>query len=284
MSFSIAARVLLPLAALLLFVAAAGAQGLGDPLAPAAPTPAGAGVEFDHSAFTALLEEFVEPSGLVDYAGWQARGRERLDAYLRSQQEVSAAGFAGWSPPARDAFWINAYNAWTVRLILGDYPVDSIKDLGGFLSSVFSKRFVPLQHLSPRHRKPLSLGEIEHEILAAGAAAPEFHFGIVCASRSCPPLRREAYVASRLEAQLADQARRFLADPRRNDSRPAGGTLRISKIFDWAEDDFAARPGGVRGLLRDFGPLEMLGAAGAAPVRIRYRDYDWSLNAWRPEK
>lgn len=255
----------------------------------ALPPQAGAPPSFDHShaAWDVLLREFVHEGGLVDYRGL-ARRRAALDAYLGSLATVRADEFAAWQPAQRESFWINAYNAWTVALILDHPEVESIRDIGGIFSSVFDRRFLPLQHLvaalpgaDASTKKPLSLGEVEHGILGRTARAPLFHFAIVCASRSCPELRASAYDAARLDAQLAEQARRFLADPSKNDAAIGDGSLRVSKIFDWSEKELGSYPGGIRALLREFGPAAVAGHPDLPQVKLRYRDYDWSLNAWK---
>ena len=245
--------------------------------------------DHDHAAWNALLQEHVHEAGLVDYVGLQEK-RASFDAYLGTLQQVKAKDFAKWTGLQREAFWINAYNAYTIQLILDNYPVDSIKDMGGLFSSVFSKRFIPLQHLVAVDRraeasrtKALSLGEVEHEILFPISRTPLFHFAIVCASISCPELRKEAYTASKLDEQLADQARVFLRDPSKNEQKVARKRLYMSKIFDWSEDEFETYPGGIRKIWRDFGPTSAVEDPGFPKAKIKYLNYDWSLNAWLPK-
>ena len=244
----------------------------------------------EHAGWTALLTEFVHEDGLVDYAGLGVE-RARFDAYLAQLAGVKAEDFRKWSGLQREAFWINAYNAYAIQLILDNYPVDSIKDMGGFFSSVFDKRYIPLQHLvavdaraQASTKKALSLGEVEHEILFPISKTPLFHFAIVCASTSCPVLRAEAYTAEKMELQLQEQARGFLADTTRNDVSLSRGRLRISKIFDWAEKELETYPGGIRRILQDFGPASLREDPGLATAKLKYRDYDWSLNRWLPPK
>lgn len=252
-----------------------------SPSAPSAPSSAVApAFDHAHAAWSALLRDFVHPGGLVDYAGLAGR-RAEVDAYLEVLRAVRAADFAAWTAPQREAFWINAYNAWTIALILDHPEARSIRDLGGLLSSVFDRRFVPLQHLTGG-RKPLSLGEVEHAVLGRSARTPLFHFAIVCASRSCPELRAEAYDAARLDEQLAAQARVFLADATKNDGAIRDGRLAVSKIFDWSRDELERYPGGIRALLRDFGPPAVAQDPALAQVKLKHRDYDWTLNAWIP--
>ncbi len=241
----------------------------------------------EHAIWSGLLKDFVHEGGLVDYQGL-ARRRGELDAYLHGLEVVTPAEFAKWTAPQRQALWINAYNAYAVRLILDHYPVDSIKDLGGMFSSVFSKEIIPLQRLAdvdPRSQAggsdKLTLGEVEHDILAKISKKPLFHFAIVCASWSCPELLNEAYTANKLSAQLEQQARHFLADDEKNNQQIQGGRLRVSKIFDWAEDELETYPGGIRGLIKDFGPASVVDAVDFGKVKWQYRDYDWSLNEWK---
>lgn len=243
--------------------------------------------DHEHAAWGSLLKEFVHDGGLVDYRGL-SKQRAELNRYLRSLEAVTPREFAKWSDRQRQVLWINAYNAYAVRLIVDNYPVDSIKDLGGFFSSVFSKEFIPLQHLADVDKRSkaggsdlLTLGEVEHDILAQISKKPLFHFAIVCASWSCPELLNEAYTADKLEKQLDRQTRLFLADASKNNQRMEGSKLKISKIFDWAEDELDTYPGGIRGLIKDFGPASVVHAANFGKVKWKYRDYDWSLNEWK---
>ena len=268
----------------LLATAASGAAPANAVASSAAiqdPAAADRGFDHGHSLWGTVLEERWHPGGLVDYAGL-VQDRGSLNRYLRSLEVVAWEDFRQWSRRQREAFWINAYNAYAIQLILDHYPVDSIKDIGSLFSSVFSKEFIPLQHLSPRHDDLLSLGDVEHEVLFPSSRTPLFHFGIVCASTSCPELRSEPYVASRLDEQLAGQARRFFADPTRNAQAFDGRTLYLSKIFDWAEDEFETYPGGIPALLKEYGPPGVADDERLARPRIKYLKYDWSLNEWKP--
>ena len=267
---------------LLLLLPAARAAA-GGPAAPPQEPAAAAGFDHAYRLWGEILRDYVHPGGLVDYAGLKRRDRAKLQKVLRGMQSVYRRQYQGWTENQKMAFWINAYNAWTVDLIVRNHPVDSIKDLGGLFSSVFSKEFVPLNHLVPGFDDPLSLGEIEHEILGKRFPSPMFHFAIVCASRSCPELRDEPYRPEVLGRQLEEQARSFLADPAKNDQEVRGGVLRVSRIFDWSEDELERFPGGIRGLLKRYGPPRVASHPDLGKVRLRYRDYDWSLNEWKPE-
>ena len=225
----------------------------------------------DHSALTTILARHVR-DGDVDYRGLAA-GRGPFDSYLRSLQAVSASE-PTWSRDERMAFWINAYNAFTIRLILDNYPLETIRSIGLLPGAAFRKKFIPLG----RNGEEISLDTIEHEILREKFRDARIHFAIVCASKSCPALRSEAYRARELTRQLDDAARGFLADPSKNRLDVASKTLHLSPIFKWFREDFE----------RDAGSLEAFVARYTAPndaerirtakMRLEFLDYDWSLN------
>lgn len=244
---------------------------------------------FDHAhgRWNALLAGHVHwvnggTSSIVDYDGL-ARDRVQLDRYLSDLSAVSMAQFEPWSKLQRQAFLINAYNAFTVALILSKYPhLNSIKELGGLFSSPWKKQFITL--LDDKR----SLDDIEQGLLrgAADFDEPRVHFAVNCASIGCPPLRPEAYVADRLAEQLDDQARRFLGDASRNHLDKLSGTLTLSMIFKWYAQDFSKGFPGVRSVQEFVARYpEALRADSEDIARlrrdgfvVRYSDYDWSLN------
>lgn len=239
----------------------------------------------EHLAWTALLERHVRwidngTASQVDYAGF-ARDRSALKLYLDTLSAVPPADFDGWPVQERQAFLINAYNAYTIELVLTRWPdLESIKDLGGWFSSPWKQRFFQLLGAER------SLDEVEHELLrgARGFDEPRIHFAVNCASIGCPALRPEAYVGPRLDAQLDDQTRRFLRDRSRNRYEAAGSVMRISKLFDWyASDfndatvfDFLTR---YADDLTDDPTAERKLRIGA--IDLEYSDYDWRLNGVR---
>ena len=242
---------------------------------------AGAVHAFDHThaAWNTLLAEHVswspaQTATRVDYAGMRKQ-HIALRAYLTTLEAVSEDDFSGWSREQRRAFLINAYNAFTVELILrAESLPKSIKDLGSFIRGPWKQAFFSLFG-DERH-----LDELEHSMLRGDAelADPRLHFALNCAAIGCPALRPEAYVPSSLEAQLDDQTRRFLSDRTRNRVR-ADGTLEVSKIFDWYEEDF-----GMLGFYLSRHAVALgLGADAAAKLakgmtQIEFLDYDWRLN------
>ena len=218
----------------------------------------------------------------VAYAGFKT-DRAALKAYLDRLSAVTPAAFAGWSTAERQAFLINAYNAFTVELILTRYPdLKSIKDLGSLLSSPWKPKWIAMLGAQ------VSLDDIEHAMLRKRGDYddPRVHFAVNCASIGCPALREEAFVATRLDAQMDEQTLRFMSDRTRNRWNPLRGRLELSKIFDWYGEDFRLGHRGI-GSLQAFAAhhADQLADAPVDRERIRaggfgiaYTDYDWALN------
>jgi len=174
----------------------------------------------------------------VDYAAMKVQHSE-LQIYLASLSAVTVDDFESFSKPKQLAFLINAYNAWTVDLILTEYPhIESIKDLGSFFKSPWNKDFIPL------FGEIMSLNNIEHDLIRGSEDSdgepkynePRIHFAVNCASIGCPALRNEAYTAEKLEQQLEEQTIHFLSDTTRNMVKE--DELYLSSIFKWYEEDF----------------------------------------------
>ena len=228
---------------------------------------------FEHGVWNALVQKHVvvlagRHASQLDYAG-MARDRAALKAYLDSLSRVPKAEFDGWPKNERKVFLINAYNAFTVEKILTRWPdIRSIWDFGKIFGNPFKDDFFMLLGT------PMTLDGIEHGMLRKPGAYddPRIHYAVNCASIGCPMLREEAYVTARLEAQLDEQAVRFLSDRSRNRFRD--GRLQVSKIFDWFKEDFEPRE-------KYFAQYaQVLGYPGGA-VPIDFLDYDWSLNDLR---
>lgn len=244
---------------------------------------------FDHShpSWDSLLKKdvVVAPSGVastVRYADIKAN-RAQLTSYLDSLSAVAPEEYQGWTKPQQLAFLINAYNAFTVELILTRYPdLASIKDLGSVLQSPWKKKYFRLLGESR------SLDDLEHELIRAPGAFddPRIHFAVVCASIGCPMLRNEAFTSARLDTQLDDAQRRFLSDRSRNRFEPVSGTLKVSKIFDWYRKDFELGHKGFDSLKSVFARYADRLAEGsdtqarirAGDYRLEYLPYDWALN------
>lgn len=227
----------------------------------------------DHSEWDALLRQHVDRAGRVDYRGWKAspEASAALDRYLATLSTADALKPA--SREARLAFWINAYNAVTVKGILREFPTTSIRNhtaqLWGY--NVWKNLKLYVGDQTP------SLDEIEHQTLRP-MGEPRIHFAIVCASIGCPRLLNAAYVAERLDQQLDTNARHFFAQ--RQNFRTDSATVSLSSILKWFGEDFGADQ---RAVLQRISPWLASDAARDAVakpgVRVSYLDYDWNLNS-----
>ena len=242
---------------------------------------------FDHgyAEWDALLKKHVRwlPNGKasrVDYVGFGAQ-RVQLKKVLASWSAVTPAQFASFGREQQMAFLVNAYNGFTVELILTQYPdLNSIKDLGSLLQSAWKIKFFSLLG-EPHH-----LDWIEHEQLRPKYADPRLHTAVNCASIGCPALRPEAFTANSLNAQLDDGMQRFLGDPTRNRYNAQTDKLEVSAIFKWFKEDFEKGHKGFSKIEDVFAAhADELTADSAARARIRaktvgvtYLDYDWALN------
>jgi hypothetical protein len=218
-----------------------------------------------HQLWDSLLQAHVTDAGQVDYRGFQSDSlrMSRYLALLRSHHPNDAH----WSREEQLAYWINAYNAFTVQLILQHYPVRSIKDIKKgipFLNSVWDLKFIRIEE------RTYDLNNIEHGILRRQFEEPRIHFALNCASVSCPTLWNHAYTAKGLDGQLDRAARAFLQDPQRNRIRPPD-RAELSKIFAWYKGDF--EPDLITYLNTYLDPPLPEDAA------IEFLDYDWGLNA-----
>ena len=233
---------------------------------------------FDHKPWDALLKKHVVAmqggkASQVRYADF-AKDRPALKAYLDSLSKVTEAQFNAWPKAERMAFLINAYNAFTVEKILTRYPgLKSIKDFGTVFGNPWKDKFFMLLG------RESYLDQVEHEMLRKPGAYNELrvHYAVNCASIGCPMLREEAYAADRLDAQLEEQAVRFLSDRSRN--RFEGGKVEVSKIFDWFKEDFGSREqyfARYAKLLADAPEAQKAVMEGRAP--LSFLDYDWTLN------
>lgn len=221
--------------------------------------------EYDHAPFNDILATHVQGGG-IDYDGLSI-DEAKLDAYLAPAETFSTEGL---SRNEAMAFWINMYNAWTLKLILTKYPdIESIKELGSIFSSPWKKRFVKIEG------KTLTLGEIEHEILRKKFKDPRIHFAINCASKSCPPLLPEAYRADTLDTQLDGATRNFINNTA--NTRIDGNRLSVSRIFKWYKGDFGDDIPAYIGQYAT-GPLKQALERLGTTADVVYMDYDWSLN------
>ncbi|WP_277236607.1 DUF547 domain-containing protein [Hymenobacter sp. YC55] len=236
-------------------------------LAAAGPTTAPVAEPVDHSAFDKLLKKYVNDQGLVNYKAWK-NDQAAFNQYLALLSKNPPT--ASWSKAEQMAYWINAYNAYTIRLILDHYPVQSIKDIGTkiqipFVTTPWAAKFFTIGGTK------MSLDNIEHGTLRKKYNDPRIHFALVCASISCPRLRNEAYTAAKLDSQLDEQGRDFLRNPNKN--KPGKTSAQLSKYFDWYKGDWTANGQTVVGWVNKYAATKLDNTA-----KISYLDYNWSLN------
>jgi hypothetical protein len=216
--------------------------------------------DHNHAAYDAVLKAYVD-DGRVNYKALKA-DPNALDLYLDTLAGVSDAVFKAWTEEQQVAFLTNLYNAATLKLIIDHYPVKSIRDIGWFLKGPWDQPVVRL------FGKTITLNHLEHDILRKNYKEPRLHMALVCAARGCPPLRSEAYTPERLNAQLDDQSRIYLAGPSGLRIDRAQGEAHLSAIFKWYGGDFPS----IAVFTAKHSGQSIDG------LKIRYLDYDWSLN------
>ena len=232
--------------------------------------------DVDHSAFDRVLNPYVDAQGRVDYARLQPDADSVLTPYLQQLAETDPSNL---SRDEQLAFWINAYNAYTIKLILDHYPVESINDIkpgaGPQIPKVNSPFKLDVGEVAGEVR---TLDEIEHGIIREDFDEPRIHFALVCAAVSCPRLRREAYEGTRLDAQLDAQARTFLHDDSKNVVPAGEGAIKLSRIFKWFDEDFGGSRASIQRFIAPYFEGPVRSRLESAAYDVDFRDYDWSLN------
>lgn len=221
----------------------------------------------DHSAFDRLLKKYVNEKGLVNYKGFKSE-MKAFDQYLDMLSKNPPA--SSWSKKEEMAYWINAYNAFTIKTILKHYPVQSIKDIGSkiqipFVNTPWAEKFFAIGG------EKMSLDNIEHGTLRKKFDDPRIHFALVCASISCPRLRNEAFTAEKLDAQLDDQGEEFLNNSAKN--KISKDQARLSKYFDWYKGDWNNNGQSVVKWVNKYSTTDI-----TSNTKIEYLDYNWNLN------
>ena len=214
------------------------------------------GQKNDYSLWNNFLKKYVSNKGKVNYEAIKTNP-ENLNVVLQSLTKTIPD--ENWSKNEKLAFWINAYNALTIDLILRNYPLISIKDI----KNPWQQRLWKLVDTN------YNLEEIEHDILRK-MDEPRIHFAIVCASVSCPKLQNEAFVAEKIESQLSKVTSEFLLDTSKNFISP--NSLELSKIFQWFSIDFKQN-GSLIKFLNKYTDIEI-----SEHAKIKFKDYNWDLN------
>ncbi len=217
-----------------------------------------------HQQWDKLLKKHVNAAGMVNYKGF-LRDKSELDVYLKTLSDNAPQ--KTWSQNDQKAFWINAYNAFTVSLILQKYPVKSIKDIAGKIYKINTPWDIKFIKIG---KETYDLNNIEHGILRKKFNDARIHFALVCASISCPRLQQEAYTGAQLNAQLDDAGKEFLNDKSKNNITAASANL--SKYFSWYKGDFNQN-GSLADFINKYSQTKMNGN-----TKISYLDYNWNLN------
>ena len=227
-------------------------------------------IGIDHNDFDALLKRYVDEDGFVDYAALKAQDTQALDNYLKRLGSLDPSLYGR---SERLAFWINAYNALTIKGILNFYPTKSIRDHVSVFGFSIWKDYKTIVNGTD-----YSLDDMEHKILRK-MDEPRIHFAIVCASVGCPKLLNEAYTATDLDEQLARSTRDFFADRSKFLLDAKKGVVYQSPIMDWYKDDFGSNQEARLAFIRPFlGSKEDRAILDRDRLKVKNLDYDWSLN------
>lgn len=247
---------------------------------------------FDFYDYGVVLKTFVNDKSMVSYEKLKARP-QRLEAFVSAIGKIDPGRYEKWDRKDKIAFWLNVYNGLTLKAIIDHYPIkaslfksliyppNSIRQIPGVWDKI---RFDVMG-------RKLTLGDIEHKILRIKFAEPRIHMAMVCAAMGCPPLRNEPYVGAKLDEQLDDQTRRFLANPEKFRIDRSEDRLYISPIFKWFAGDFvksyspeanirerdkqeSAVLNFVASYLTETDRNYVLGGQ----YDVKYLKYDWSLN------
>jgi hypothetical protein len=252
---------------------------------------------FNYDGYAAVLKQYVDDTGMVNYKGLKTKP-ERLKAFLVGMGRLDRKSFEKWTEPQKIAFWLNAYNAFTLKAIVDNYPIKS----SFFRSRVWPKnsiRQIPGVWNKLKFKvmgKDYTLEHIEHKILRKEFDEPRIHVAMVCAAMGCPPLRNEPYLGERLAEQLDDQSRRFLANPRQLKIDRDKNLLYLSQILDWFSADFVKKyapkdkigkhdkkASAVLSFVAAYRPDSDRDYLLGGKFKIKYLKYDWSLNE-QPKK
>lgn len=213
-------------------------------------------LELSHQPFDAILQQYVSEDGKVDYKGLKA-DKESLYTYCQSLSDLPVQD--DWSREAKMAYWINAYNAFTLKLIVDNYPTKTIMNFDG--GKTWDVRRIKIGD------KKYSLNNIENDILRPQFKDPRIHFAVNCAAKSCPPLWNHAYTAENLEASLDQRAKAFVNNDSYNKITP--NRIQVSKVFDWYAVDF----GDLKKYLNRYADTQIKSAA-----TVVFSEYNWGLN------
>ena len=247
---------------------------------------------FSYDDYAAVLKDHVDDKGMVNYKELKAVP-QRLNAFVAAMSKVQPNSYERWNKEEQIVLWLNAYNAFTLKALINNYPIKS----SFFRSRIYPKnsiRQIPGVWSKIKFNvmgRDLTLGHIEHEILRKKFNEPRIHMAMVCAAMGCPPLLNKPYIAQRLNEQLDERSRRFLSNPAKFRIDRNAGVVYLSPIFKWFKGDFVnkyapdkniSNHGKEVSAVLNFiaGHLEKPDREYllAGDFKIKYLKYDWSLN------
>ncbi|MFC2091992.1 DUF547 domain-containing protein [Elusimicrobiota bacterium] len=245
----------------------------------------------DYQSYGFILEKYVTSEGLIDYAAVSGN-RSKLDEFLKTISEVTQEQYVSWNKYDKIAFWINSYNAITLKTVIENYPINTKKNMEKQYP-LDSMKQIPGAWKKTKHRilgKMLTLDRIKKDILRANFNEPRIHMALVSAAMSCPYLRRGPYIGDKLDMQLDDQAKIFFFDKQNFRIDKNNSVIYLSSIFKWYGADFLRESqlpvdsglskaersimSFVRKYLSDH-EKEYISGAG---YELRYLEFDWMLN------
>ncbi|WP_323787010.1 DUF547 domain-containing protein [Psychroserpens sp.] len=212
---------------------------------------------FNHEAWNNLLQKHVSEQGNVNYNGFKSDKTE-FYSYLNSLSETPPED--SWSKDETLAYWMNVYNAFTIKLILDNYPIQSIKDIDG----PWNHRFIKIG------AKWYTLNDVEHRIIRK-MDEPRIHFALVCAAVSCPRLYNKAFTSKNLDSDLVLLTKGFLGDSSKNELSES--SIKLSKIFKWYGGDFKSNESSLIDFLNQYSDVTI-----SEKAKKSYKDYNWNLN------
>ncbi|MHC4617282.1 MAG: DUF547 domain-containing protein [Planctomycetota bacterium] len=248
--------------------------------------------DVNYDEYATSLKKYVDDAGMVNYEQLKA-DPQQLQAFVTTIARLDRRCCDKWSEKDQIAFWLNAYNGLTLKVIIDNYPIKS----SFFRSRVYPKNSI--RQITGVWDKitfdvmgqKLTLGHIEHEILRKKFDEPRIHMAMVCAAMSCPPLRNAPYIGQKLDEQLADQSRKFLADPDKFRISREKTTVHLSPIFKWFNSDFVTKhaprqnigkhnrkTSAVLNFIANHLPESDRDFILKGAFKIKYLKYDWSLN------
>ncbi|MFC5048197.1 DUF547 domain-containing protein [Aquimarina hainanensis] len=213
--------------------------------------------KFDHSIWDQILLLNVTKDGKVNYGGFMKDSSQLYEYFTLLSQNPPTEQ---WSKEEKLAYWINAYNAYTIKLVIDSYPISSIKDI----KDPWNKKFFKI------NGEWYSLNDLEHKILRK-MNDPRIHFAINCASFSCPVVWNRAYTGANVESALENQTKKFINDPLRNTITE--DVVSVSKIFSWYKKDFKIDGKNVVDFINKYATTKIINQS-----KKGYKTYDWSLN------